>query len=250
MDFENDGHKWPLSWDSFQMEADAFERDVHMLIIKGLEAGTRLLTSETQAEDDKLMAHLAKGKRDAADHLAQEQADIWIELWQQEVFLRNMALVALMSRLTHALLSMLSSAEPWAPRRSDAYNGQDEFKKIWGAFQSRFSLNFSSRYIGWIEPYRRARNRIVHNGGQANPMKPFDEIDIDRGDEGMYDVSFSKKYCRFVHGSGFSAEVVVTEELLDHAVKCAIRLVKHAAGELRKLELEAAIMNKETTELV
>lgn len=237
MEIEIDSFGW-LDWDSFGTEASAFEQDVHMLILTGLDAGLKLLKTETQAEDDKLMKYLPKAEGDAAERLAQERADMWIQLSQQETFLRNMALVTLMSRLTHALLSMLRNAEPWAPRDSGAYDGQDEFKKIWADLRARFGLNLSARYIGWIEPYRRARNRIVHNGGEANPMKPFKDIDINSGDEGMYDMSFSKKYCAFVSDSGSNAEVVVTEKLLDHAVKCAIRLVKHAAERLRGLELE------------
>ena len=244
MDIENDGHNWAFDWDSYESEAGGFERDVYMLILTGLDAGIKLLTAETQSEDDKLMVHLTKANGGAAEHLAQEQADMWIQLSQQEAFLRNMALVALLSRLTHALLSMLRSAETWAPRDSHGYEGNDEFKKIWAEFRARFNINFGARYIQWVDPYRRARNRIVHNGGEANPMKPFDEIDINGGDEGMYDLSFSKKYCAFVHGSGFSAEVVVTEKLLEHAVKCAIRLVKHAAEDLRRLELEHGALNR------
>jgi hypothetical protein len=238
MEIEIENHDWLLDWDSFESEASAFERDVHMLILTGLDAGIKLLNTETQTENDKLIKHLPKAKGDAAEHLAQEQADMWIQLSQQETFLRNMALVALMSRLTHTLLSMLRHAEPWAPRNSDGYSGPDEFKRIWSDFRARFSLNINAKYIEWIDRYRRARNRIVHNGGEANPMRPFDEIDIDVGDEGIYDTSFSKKYRAFVSGSGFNAEVVVTEKLLNYAVKCAIRLVKHAAEELRRLELE------------
>jgi hypothetical protein len=240
MEFENNGHNWPLDWDSFETEASAFERDVYMLILTGLDAGVKLLNSETQVEDDKLMQLYPNAKGDVAEQVAQAQADMWIQLWQQESFLRNMALVALMSRLTHALLSMLRTAEPWAPRQSDAYNGRDEFKRIWGYFRGRFGLNLNAKYIGWIEPYRQARNRIVHNGGEANPMKHFDDMDIDGGEEGMYDMSFSKRYCAFVHGSGFSAEVIVTTKLLDHAVMCAVRLVKHVAEELWRLEQEHA----------
>jgi len=65
-------------------------------------------------------------------------------------------------------------------------------------------------------------------------------MDADAGDEGMYDLSFSNKYPAFVDGSGFNAEVRVTEVLLDYAVKSSIRLVKHAAEELRKLDLAHA----------
>lgn len=235
---EIESYDWWLDWDGFETEAGAFERDVFMLILTGLDASLKFLRTATQAEDDRLMQFIPKAKGDRAEHLAEEQADNWIQLSQQESFLRNMALVALMSRLTHALLSMLRLAEPWAPRVSDAESGEDEYKKIWAAFRTRFGLNVSAKYIGWIKPYSRARNHIVHKGGEANPMKPFGEIDVDAGEEGMYDMSFSKKYCAFVSGSGFSAEVVVTEKLLDHAVKCSVRLVRYAAIELRRLELE------------
>jgi hypothetical protein len=188
MGIEIDSNGWPLDWDSFGIIASAFECDVHMLILTGLDASLKLLSTETQAEDAKLMQFLPKAKGDAAEYLAQEQADMWIQLSHQEAFLRNMALVALMSRLTHALFTMLRQTDPWALGDSDAYPAQDEFKKIWAAFRARFGLNLSARYIGWIEPYRRARNRIVHNGGEANPMKPFKDIDVDLGDEGTYDI--------------------------------------------------------------
>ena len=90
-----------------------------------------------------------------------------------------------MSRLTHALLKMLRHAETFTPRNSDGYAGKDELKKIWAEFRDRFGLNISAKYIGWIEPYRRARNLIVHNGGEANLQKPLTEMDSSAGDEGI-----------------------------------------------------------------
>lgn len=240
MTFEFDRYDWIRSWDSFGTEASAFERDVHMLILTGLDAGLKLLTSEAQAEDNKLMQFFRTAKGEGAQRLAEDQADLWIQLSQQETFLRNMALVALMSRMTHSLHGMLRHAESWAPRNPKGYDGEDEFKKIWAEFRARFNITLGARHIQWLERYRRARNLIVHNGGEANILKPFVDMDADAGDAGMYDLSFSKKYPAFVDGSGFSAEVRVTEVLLDHAVKSSIRLVKHTAEELRKLDLAHA----------
>ena len=244
MTFEFERTDWVTNWDSFGTEADSFERDVHMLILTSLGAGLKLLKADTQTEDDKLMQYLPTAKGDGAQRLAEDQADLWIQLSHQETFLRNLTLVALMSRLTHSLLSMLRRAELFAPRNTKSYPGEDEFKKMWAEFRDRFDLNFSAKYIGWIEPYRRARNRIVHNGGEANVLKPFAEMDSSAGDEGMYDLSFSKRYPAFVSGQGFSAEVVVTAKLLGHAVESAIRLVKHAAVELRAKELQDAVKSK------
>lgn len=245
MKFEFDRFEWIKDWDSFGTEASSFERDVYMLILTSLDAGLKLLNTEAKAEDDKLMQYIPTAKGEAAQRLAEDQADLWIQLGQQETFFRNLTLVALMSRLTHALLKMLRHAETFMPRNSDGYAGRDEFKKIWAEFRDRFGLNISAKYVGWVEPYRRARNLIVHNGGEANVQKPLAEMDSSAGDEGIYDLSFFKKYPAFVTGEGYSAEVVVTEKLLDHAVKGAIRLVKHAAEELRKLELAAAKLESE-----
>ncbi len=141
--------------------------------------------------------------------------------------------------------TMLRHAETFTPRNPDSYAAKDEFKKIWAEFRDRFGLNIGAAYIGWIEPYRRARNLIVHNGGEANVQKPLAEMDSSTGDDGIYELSFPKKYPAFVNGEGHRAEVVVTQKLLDHAVKGAIRLVKHATEELRRLELAAAKLESE-----
>ncbi|MEO8737843.1 MAG: hypothetical protein ABI380_15045 [Edaphobacter sp.] len=55
MTFEFDRYNWIRSWDSFGTETSAFERDVHMLILTGLDAGLKLLTTDAQAEGNKLM---------------------------------------------------------------------------------------------------------------------------------------------------------------------------------------------------
>ena len=225
-----------MDWNSYATEVSLFEQDVYMLILTGLDAAIKLLKTNTQAEDDKLMV-LPQAKGEAAEHLFQEQADIWIQLSQQEVFLRNQALVALMSRLTHTLHNMLRFAEPWAPRVPSPGDGRNEFSKMWLEIRHRFGLELSASYVDWVERYRRARNRIVHNGGEANLVRPFDEIDIDAGVAGMYDLSFSRKYPTFVNGEGGSAQIVISEKLLNYAVEKAVRLVKYLSSELRKLEL-------------
>jgi hypothetical protein len=236
VEFDHARNDFLQNWDTYGTEANSFETDVHTLILISLDAGITQLNTEAKADDDKLMRYLPTVTGEAAELLAEDQAHLWIELSHREIFLRNMALVALLSRLTHTLHNMLGYAETWAPRDPKGHEGGDEFKKIWSEFRIRFGINLGARYIGWVDRYRRARNLIVHNGGEANIMKPFPEMDMDAGAEGMYDVSFSKNYPAFVNGT----DVVVTQKLLHHAVESAVRLVKHAAGELRELELEAA----------
>jgi hypothetical protein len=91
-----------------------------------------------------------------------------------------------------------------------------------------------------VDRYRRARNRIVHNGGEANSYLPFDEIDFEAGLDGMLDLNFSRNYPEFVTGEGNNAEVEVTDELLEFAVNQSCDLVTYAAQQLRAKELEFA----------
>jgi hypothetical protein len=233
-------------WDSYHHEYEKFQEDAHTLILWPLHAAISNLKQEAEAEDAKLEPRLSLSKGEEAEHYANLQQQNWQYINDQERFLRNVALVALMSRLTHAILSMFRHAEPWAERNPKGYEGKDEFKKIWSEFRVRFGLNLNARDIKWVESYRCARNRIVHNGGEANVLKPFAVMDNDAGDVGMYYLSFSKKYPAFVMGEGYNAEVVITEKLLDHAVEAAIRLVAHAAEELRKLELADAKLKRES----
>jgi hypothetical protein len=155
---------------------------------------------EGNADEAKIIVNLQSASGEAADYWDQKQADLWIGVADQERFLRNGALVSLISRLTHSLKKMARSAEMWIPRNPKGYGerGDDEFKKHWKEYSERFGLIFKAKYIGWVEPFRRARNRIVHNGGEANVDRPIAEVDFSAGEEGFVDVSFSKRYRAFV----------------------------------------------------
>jgi hypothetical protein len=232
---------WIYDWDSFQIEAERLQQDVHMLILVTLDAGNQHLRQEVDKNNEKIEQYSVSANGEAAERLAEDQASLWVQLEEQQVFLRNQALVALISRLTHSLRKMLRSAESWSPRDPNGYEGRDEFKTIWMELRKRFDLSLGPRYIQWVEPYRRARNRIVHNGGEANVERHFSEIDPEADfDEGFYDTTFSRECRVFVSGTGSTAQVNVTEKLLDHAVEKSIQLVQYVAEQLRAKELEHA----------
>jgi len=230
--------EWPHRFNSFGFERENFERDVHMLILTGLDAAVANLKSEAKNREDELRPHFDNTSEDVQERLANEMSDIWGYLADQERFLRNMALVALLSRLTHALNKMASDAETFSPREKDGYAGGDEFKRLWNEYRTRFNIDFSANYIQWADPFRVARNYIVHKGGEANPPKSLAETEPDAGEEGIYDLTFSKRYKRFVEGKGPLAMVRITQQQLEGAVKSATKIVRHAAGELRARELE------------
>jgi hypothetical protein len=166
---------------------------------------------------------------------------IWGYVGDQERFLRNMALVALISRLTHTLNSLARSAEGFAPRNPKGYKapgGDDEFKALWKEYESRFDIKFSAKLIQWIEPLRKARNLIVHKGGEANPLRPADQIDNYMDFENHRDFKFSKNYPQMVEGDGYSAEIRITDKQIDKAVERAIALVRYVAKELRAKQKE------------
>jgi hypothetical protein len=232
-------HDWH-AFDSFQTEAEYFERDVHVLILDTLRAGVTLLNQEMQDEDAALKGHLGNADGHLAEIIGERQIDLWSTVGDQENFLRNMALVALLSRLAHALKQMARAAETFQPiDQNRSEDGKDEFKQIWAEYRARFGIDFSPRFIQFIDPLRRARNMIVHNGGEANLPISIMEIDLSKGDEGFYDPSFMKKYPQFVDGTGSGAKIVVSEEQLNSTVDASVKLVKHAAQRLREKELEA-----------
>ncbi|MFI5089636.1 MAG: hypothetical protein ACHP7P_06220 [Terriglobales bacterium] len=156
-----------------------------------------------------------------------------------------MAVVALASRLTHALRQMARSAETFSPRKNGRYggSGKSEFQRLWAEYSERFGMDFDANagLIAFVEPMTAARNQIVHEGGQANPFKSLDALDLDADFDDMLDLSFSKKYSQFVQGESFGAEVSISEEQLEAMIKSSVQLVKWCAHELRMQELASAI---------
>ena len=93
---------------------------------------------------------------------------------------------------------------------------------------------------------REVRNQIVHEGSEANSFLPISEMDLNGGETGYLDMSFSKKYPEYTSGHGMGAEVNVSQDLLKENMKAAIELVGWLAGELRRRELASVAPTTDT----
>ena len=238
---------WRLDHDFFHHHVSNFERDVHILVLGALEAGVKYLDAE-----------LEKVKREYADkerYVSPENEDWFINdylgetgnLENQKRFMRNMAAVGLLSLLTHALHKLADMAEEMSPRDPDpkrAYVGENEFQKLWDEYRKRFGITMQPGLIQWIEGLRRARNLIVHNGGEANPAVPYCEVTADTPFDELWDTSFSSRYPRYVQGQSFNAEVNIPEAELDKCVGKAVELVKWLGGQLRAKQLAVRAAQK------
>ena len=126
--------------------------------------------------------------------------------------------------------------------------------KIWDALREAERLKKQRVEVEDIENYldairdRRSTKRFLANApvlvyGYGATDDPFHErtealsVNGDAGDSGWLDMWFSRKYPEYVEGVGMSAEVRVSQELLDKNIQGAIELVSWLAGELRKREL-------------
>ena len=226
--------------DRFGSELGNFERDVHMLILSTLDAGIKNLNAEAQEQDTDLKVHIENASDTALERIGEIQQEIRGYIDDQERFLRGMGLVALISRLIHALNVMARSAEKLGARNKDGYQGDDEFKELWNEYKQRFGITFGPQHIQFIAPLRKARNMLVHKGGEANPRKAFQDRTLNVGDEGLYDLNFSKKYPHLVKGQGYAAEISISQEQLETAITKSVNLVRYVARELRARELDLA----------
>jgi hypothetical protein len=225
----------------YQNEYDQFQWDVHILILGTLQASLRHLEGEAKTE----LATIAEVMKKPVDdeyyqHLEDEHVDVLDTNSSQERFLRNVALVALASRLTHALRNLARSAESFSKRKKRyGHKGMSEFDRLWLEYTDRFEIDFISdaNRIAFVDTMREVRNQIVHDGAEANTVKPFDEIDLNSGDAGYLEMWFSEKYPQYVFGSGSSAEVSISQKQLEEHIKSSVALVGWLAGELRTREL-------------
>jgi hypothetical protein len=229
--------------DVFEMEYGQFQWDVHILIEGTLHASIRYLVTEARRElDDIEEARKKPVAYEYQEHLVDEHVDVLATNSSQERFLRNMALVALASRLTHALRNMARSAELFNARKKRyGKKSMSEFDQLWAEYHERFGIDFDADKdrIAFVNTMREVRNQIVHDGSEANTFKPLGEIDWNSGDAGYLDISFSEKYPEYVWGTGMGAEVTVSEEQLQKAIKASVDLVGWLAGELRAKELQS-----------
>ena len=103
--------------DVYGDEYDQFQWDVHILIEGTLEAAIKYLDSGVRRDLSEIETLMEKARGDYQQHLVEEHVDVMAQNANQETFLRNMALVALASRLTHSLRTMARSAETFSPRK-------------------------------------------------------------------------------------------------------------------------------------
>lgn len=229
-----------LEIDFYDDEYQQFQWDVHMLIENTRRASALHLGAKVDTELASIKAAIEKSNNDEAnEHLVDEHVDVLETNSRQGQFLRNMAVVALSSRLTHALRNMTKSAESFAPRKKGGYGyrGMSEYKRLWMEYTQRFGIDFDANVdrVAFVEPMREVRNQIVHEGGESQTYKFKEDIDWNDGVLAFMDDSFSKKYPQYVS----EGDVAVTEEQLNEAVKAAISLVGWLAEELRAQELDS-----------
>jgi hypothetical protein len=232
--------------DRFADECWSFQWDVHILIAGTLDASTAYLDINADKELAKIEEWIEKPtSAEYQEHLVDQHVEVLARNAEQLRFLRNMALVALASRLTHSLRTMARLAETFSPwKKSYGQGHMSEFSRLWAEYRERFGIDpdaLAAR-IGFVEPMREVRNQIVHEGSEANTLKPFAQIDMTGDDSGWLDMAFSMKYPENVDGAGMGAEVSVSPELLNKNIKAAIGLVLWLAGELRR-ELASVTTN-------
>jgi uncharacterized protein YbcI len=232
---------WLSKMDFYRHEYVQFQWDVHILIEGTLDASIRYLDTQTRAELPKIEEVMHRSlDGEYYRHLEDEYGVAEARNSSQEQFLRNMALVALTTRLTHALRKMARSAESFNVRKKRyGKKNMSEFGRLWLEYADRFGIDFevNADRIAFVEIIQKVRNQIVHNGAEANTLKPFDDIDLNSGDAGYFDMRFSREYPEYVSGTGSGAEVSVSEVQLKNAFNASVDLVGWLARELRTREL-------------
>jgi hypothetical protein len=246
------GINWLYTEDPYHSRFESFERDVHILVLGTPHAAITTLEAECQQEEDKLEPHKTSNDPKIQERLHDEIERIWMYFGDQERFIRNMALVGLLSLLIHTLREMARSADVIAAGKKGSYRkqGDTEFVEIRREYQKRFGIDLidaEKARVEFLPPLYAARNKIVHQGGEVNQFKHIDDVDMDVGDEGMLDLSFSKQYPQFVDGTGYGANISITDEQLDSAVDSSLALVRYLSEELYKKQLEAGIKERDAS---
>jgi hypothetical protein len=231
------------SVDFYHDEYDQFQRDVYLLIEGTLNASKNFLDKECETELAKIKA--AMDKTDDPDHhfyIQEEYGDVLMTNISQERFLRNMALVALASRLTHALRNMSKSAESFSPRKKEHKKRYkkthlSEFQRLWLEYGERLGIDFVAHKdrIAFVDVMNDVRNQIVHEGAEAQTFKFLYEFDANDPNPQYMDTSFAKEYPEYVSEDG--SEVNVSEQQLKDTIDASVRLVEWLASELRTREL-------------
>lgn len=139
-----------LEWDILGDEFRQFEWDLNVLIKWTLDGGRKRLSDRVDSELAKLDEYRKLPNADQ-EHLTSEWVDILEMHNEQDIFLRNAALVSLATLLNVTIRRMLRQAD-FKPRNDGRYLGKHEFARFWTEFKDvsessllRTKLGSSSR---------------------------------------------------------------------------------------------------------
>lgn len=175
-------------------------------------------------------------------YLQEEYGDVLLTNISRERFLRDMALVALASRLTHAVRNMSKSADSFSPRTKEHEKRYKKthlsaFQRLWLEYGERFGIDFAVHKdrIAFVDVMNVVWNQIVHEGAEAQSFKFQYEIDTSDANAQYGETWFADTYPAYVSEDG--SEVKVSEEQLKHFIDSSVDVVKWLASELRMREL-------------
>jgi hypothetical protein len=218
-------------FDSFGLDAYLFEHDVHLLILGTLSAAERMLSQQVDKELAEIKAAVEKyGGNQRLD-------DDWVDTLsthsEQLRFLRNNGLVALVSHLYRAMRDMATAANNFVENagpdnyRKGSFGKKGEWALLLNEYEERFKIVFKSESpLNFLRPMVDARNCIVHDGGK--PYRINDDLSLDE--------SPAATFPSYVKGEGWSAEVEVSQELLEQNIVESAALVRFLAQRLGALE--------------
>jgi hypothetical protein len=155
--------------ESYDDEYQQFQRDVYLLIEGTLNASKQYLDKECGTELAKIKAAMETADDESHPYLEDDYGDVLLTNISQERFLRNMAIVALASRLTQALRSMSKPGDSFSPRTKEHKKRYkktklSEFQRLWLEYGERFGIDFAAHRdrIAFVDVMNDVRNQIVH----------------------------------------------------------------------------------------
>ncbi len=211
----------------FQAERRRFEWDVRVLIGRGLQAALETLTHHLNREFEQIV-EWSKNPEVTSAEATEARADAVTQMEEQATFLRNSALVMLVSRLDLVLRRMARLGDSLASRKAGRYQGRFQgagFGRLWNEYEARFGFDFiaDAGEIDFVEAMALARNLIVHQGAQAVFEDP----------NGSLNVEFAEANPQYVVHSS----VCISHELLEDNIGRSLCLVEWVANRLRELEV-------------
>jgi hypothetical protein len=237
--FEFTEDEWMYERDAYAAELENFQRDVYILINHSLLVATDALHAGGEAENLRMQPDLEHAEDEDYDQLADRLEKVWMHIEDQKTFLRNMALVALLSRLIHTLEKMAKHAPG---RRYKRKPREGDFDKLWREYAGRFEIDLlgtEKHRIDFIDPLRHARNCIVHAGGEVEKISELKKNDAPKAGGTTRTLAFifhhriPDKYKAFVQDDGFGTRIAISQQQLDEAISSSIELVRWPAPRLR-----------------